>query len=131
MNGLRKCRSRSFRVIGLQVTIMFRNPIIDKFSDSVSLSIKWVYVIVNIINCFFYCFLKKCIFSKLLRAKYYIVSILDSWMILNNSFFPHGLYPVTYLASRWIFFWWSPWMPWKIAALTLVLNTSMSIPFPP
>ena len=75
-------------------------------------------------------FLKKCIFNKILRAKYYIVNILGSWMILNNSFFPLGLYPVIYLANRWTFFWWSLWMPWKIAALTLVLNTSMLIPFP-
>lgn len=51
-------------------------------------------------------------------------------MILNNSVSPLGLSLVIYLASRWNFFWWSLWMLWKIAALILVLNTSMLIPFP-
>lgn len=75
------------------------------------------------------CLFNEVIFCKILRAKYYIVNMLESCMIFNNSFFTLGLHPVIYLANRWTFFWWSLWMPWKTAALTLVLNTSMLISF--
>ena len=108
---------------------MFRNLTIE-WILWLSFSVCRIYVLHQYCCLLLSCFFNEMIFSNILRAKYYIVNMLESCMIFNNSFFALGLHPVIYLANRWTFFWWSLWMPWKTAALTLVLNTSMLIPFP-
>ena len=115
--------------IGLQVMMIFRNLTIE-WILWLSFSVCRIYVHHQYCCLLLSCFFNEMIFSKILRAKYCIVNMLESCMIFNNSFFALGLHPVIYLANRWTFFWWSLWMPWKTAALTLVLNTSMLIPFP-